>query len=284
MPASKFYIERLLLLMLVYALVWPLSLSAQDSLRDGHSIDIAVVDFEVDNLGNIYVVNQNGRIKKLSPQFDSMAVYNQVRQFGELFGMDASNPLKLLLFYRDYATVVVLDRFLNDRATIDLRRSGILQPAAIAQSFDNNIWVWDDLDSRLLKVSDAGDILLSSPDLRITFDEPPQPQTLHDYNRNVYAYDSLRGLLVWDYYGAYKSLLPYKGWQHIHSAGKGIVGMDDDKLMYYDPLSPLPVILGNAPPEMLGAKKLRLWNDKILLLKTNGHLLSYKLQQRQKTL
>ena len=231
-----------------------------------------VADFEVDNLGNIYLVNTDGRIKKLSPTFDSIGIYNQVRQFGQLHSIDASNPLKVLLFYKDFGTVIILDRFLNERATVDLRKSGILQPSAIAQSFDNNIWVWDDIDSKLLKVSDEGDVLQSSPDLRITFDEPPQPQSLHDYNRNVYAYDSLRGLLVWDYYGAYKSLLPFTNWQYLHTAGKGIVGVEKGQLNYYDPK--FPAAQAMALPKNITAEviKIRLARNLLYALTAQGVL------------
>ena len=49
---------------------------------------------------------------------------------------------------------MVLDRFLNIRNTIDLRQSGIFQVSAVAQSYDNNIWVFDDLDSKIKKIDD----------------------------------------------------------------------------------------------------------------------------------
>ena len=41
------------------------------------------------------------------------AVFNDVKKFGQATLIDVSNPLKVLLYYRDFATIVVLDRFLT---------------------------------------------------------------------------------------------------------------------------------------------------------------------------
>ncbi|MFM2362064.1 MAG: hypothetical protein RLZZ316_966, partial [Bacteroidota bacterium] len=93
-----------------------------------------IADFTTDNLGNIYLLSTNNQLKKLNPNGDSVAVFNDVRRFGKLYQIDASNPLKLLLYYKDFSTVVALDRFLNIRNTIDLRRLKLYQVKTIGQS------------------------------------------------------------------------------------------------------------------------------------------------------
>ena len=91
-------------------------------------------DFNVDNLGNYYLLSKNNQLKKLSSKGDSVGVFNDVRRYGKLYSMDVTNPLKCLLYYRNFSTVVVLDRFLNTVNTIDLRKQNIYQVKAIAQS------------------------------------------------------------------------------------------------------------------------------------------------------
>src|SRR6267142_1538777 len=86
-----------------------------------------IVDFNVDNLGNIYVLNKDNRLKKLSSQGDSLAVFNDVRRYGQIASIDVSNPLKILVYYREFTTIIELDRFLNIINTIDLRKLNILQ-------------------------------------------------------------------------------------------------------------------------------------------------------------
>src|SRR5262245_36422238 len=79
-----------------------------------------IVAFTVDNLDNIYLISSTNQVKKLSSNGDSVAVFNDVKKYGQATLIDVSNPLKVLLYYKDFATIVVLDRFLNVRNTIDL--------------------------------------------------------------------------------------------------------------------------------------------------------------------
>src|SRR5262245_40477512 len=69
--------------------------------------------FTVDNLGNIYVLSNANQLKKLSPAGDSLAVFNDVRRFGKVSFVDVTNPLKIVVYYREFTTIIELDRFLN---------------------------------------------------------------------------------------------------------------------------------------------------------------------------
>jgi hypothetical protein len=238
----------------------------------------SISDFTVDNLGNVFLVTGLQQLKKLDNNYDSVTVFNNVRRYGKLDMMDVSNPLRVLLFYKDFNTVVVLDRFLNVRTTIDLRQVNILQCSAVAQSFDNNIWLFDELENKIRKIDENGKILLESPDFRVLFDAPPRPSSLEDYNRFVYAYDSSKGLLVMDYFGAYKNLIAFKGWQNFHGISKGIVATDSTGIIYYEPgtLNTEHYLL---PAEILHSSKIRMSGSKLYALLADNRLHIYKLQQ-----
>jgi hypothetical protein len=104
--------------------------------------------------------------------------------------------LKVLLYYKDFATIVVLDRLLNIRNTIDLRLQNILQAKAIGLSYDNKIWVYDELESKLKKIDEGGQLLLETPDFRLLLGQSPVFQKIFDENKYVYLYDSLKGVFV----------------------------------------------------------------------------------------
>ncbi|MBD0332705.1 MAG: hypothetical protein ICV66_08615, partial [Chitinophagaceae bacterium] len=57
----------------------------------------------VDNLGNLYVVTPTDQLKKFNSNGDSISVYNDVKRFGKLHSLDVSNPLKIILFYKDFS-------------------------------------------------------------------------------------------------------------------------------------------------------------------------------------
>jgi hypothetical protein len=227
-----------------------------------------VTDFTVDNLGNLYIVNSTGQIKKMGPAGDSIAVFNNVRQYGKLYLMDVTNPLRVLLYYRDFGTIVVLDRFLNTRATIDLRKQQLFQVNAIGQSYDNNIWVYDELESKLKRVGEDGRVIDQSTDFRLIVDTAPSPQFIVDQNRLVYLYDSLKGVYLFDYYGAFKNRIQLKGWTDFTVIGNAMFGRDANVLYRYEQgtlnLQNYPI-----PLAMRDAQKIKITPGNLYVLRNN---------------
>ena len=193
-----------------------------------------IVTFTVDNLDYIYLLGSTNQVKKLNANGDSVAVFNNVRRYGQASLIDVSNPLKVLLYYSDFATIVVLDRMLNVRNTIDLRKQNILQVRAIGQSYDNKIWIYDEVDNKLKKIDEDGTLLWETPDFRQLFGEVLMPQKIFDQDQYVYLYDSARAVFVFDYYGALKNKIPISGWQNFKVAGKYIYGSKDNRLFRYN--------------------------------------------------
>jgi hypothetical protein len=236
------------------------------------------IDFDADNLGNVYLIAKDQQIKKINEQYDSVGVFNEVRNFGPLHAIDVSNPLRVILWYKDFATLLILDRFLNRRTIIDLRRIGILQCSAVAQSFDNNIWLFDELENKVKKINESGELLLESADFRILFDDPPHPFKMEDFNKQLYAYDSTRGLVVLDYFGAYKQVFSYKGWRSIQGFEKGLLASTEQSLIYVPP-DGINTISVTLPAEILPYKKIRVQQNKCYVLGVDGILRIYQLPE-----
>ena len=193
-----------------------------------------IVDFTVDNLDNVYVLTSTDQLKKYNASGDSVAVFNNVRRYGKLSTIDVSNPLKVLLYYKDFSTIVVLDRLLSVRNTIDLRKQDIFQVNAIGQSYDNNIWVYDEGNSKLKKIDDQGKILLETSDFRLLFDQAPEIKNIFDQDGYVYLYDPRQSVFVFDYYGALRNKILITGWDDLKVAGKFIFGINNDTLHRYE--------------------------------------------------
>src|SRR5258705_4574508 len=227
--------RKLLNIMLIFFVPF-ININAQSdsSFRLIKIISGDIVDFTVDNLDNIYILNSQNQKKKLNANGDSVAVFNDIKKYGQASFIDVSNPLKVLLYYKDFATVVMLDRFLNIRNTIDLRKQNILQVKAIGQSYDNKIWVYDELESKLKKIDEEGNLLLETPDFRLLLGQAPSPLKISDENKYVYLYDSLQGVFVFDYYGALKNNIMISRWQNFKVAGKYIFGSRADTLYRYE--------------------------------------------------
>lgn len=223
-------------------------------------------DFNVDNLGNIYVVGLTGQLKKMKPNGDSLAVFNNVRQYGKINFIDVSNPLKVLLHFKDYGTIVILDRFLNARGTLDLRRMQLFQVRSIGQSYDNNIWVYDELESKLKRIGEDGRIIDQSADFRQLFDSTPSPSFIVDQNKLVYLYDPQKGAYIFDYYGTFKNRIRFLDWTDFTVIGNTILGRDANLLYKYEP-GTLNLQQYRIPAEMQDARKIKITQTNIYLLR-----------------
>ncbi len=235
-----------------------------------------VADFTTDNLGNIYLLTRTGQLKKVDENGDTIAVYNNVKRYGNVYSIDATNPLKILVYYKDFATIIILDRLLNIRAKIDLRQQNILQARAIASSYDNNIWVFDELDSKLKKIDDEGNVLLAFTDFRQIFDSAPTPDVIFDRDGQLYLYDPAKGLLVFDYYGAKKNNFQLLHLLDVQVIDKNtITARDSSHIMLYKPAT-LQLLSFTAFANQKDFIKIHFNGNQIYCLTRNNQLEVYK--------
>ncbi|HKC37358.1 MAG TPA: hypothetical protein VKB95_14880 [Chitinophagaceae bacterium] len=194
-----------------------------------------IVGFAADNFDNIYLLNSYDQLKKIDANGDSVAVFNNVRKYGKIAQIDVSNPLRVLLYYKDFSTVVILDRLLNVRSTIDLRKEDIFQVQAICLSYDNKIWLYDEFEHKLKKIDEDGKILFATTDFRQLFDEAFSFTSICDQDGFIYLYDKNKGVYVFDYYGSLKNIFSLTGYDNFKAVGKFISGTRHDSLMRYQP-------------------------------------------------
>lgn len=191
---------------------------------------------QVDGIGNIYVT-ENGLLKKFAPNGDSMSVYNDVRKYGNPTNIDVSNPLKTIVFYKNYATLITLDNLLSQRAALNLRKNQLMNVKAVTISYDNNFWVFDEQDYKLKKINEDGKTELESNDLRLSFSSAPQIKSLYDFGMYVYLQDDVNGLIVMDKYGAYIQSLPLKNLGKISFSDKFIYGFNGKEIVKFNPIN-----------------------------------------------
>lgn len=253
-------------------------LHAQDDslFRFLKKIEYPISTFSVDNLGGLYVINSDNQLKKYDEKGDSVGVFNQVKKYGRLTYVEAQNPWKTILFYKDYSTIVLLDKYLNVLTNINLRKQNIFQVRAVTTSYDNNIWLYDEQENKLKKIDDQGNKIFESTDLRLLFDSVPDPKKIIDRDGFVYLYDPEKGLYIFDYYGTFKSRLPFLNWNDVAIVDKQVYGFDKEFLYRYAP--PYPDARKFAlSPALQNASSIQINNRKMFVLK-NNQLQIYSIQ------
>lgn len=224
---------------------------------------------EVDILDNIYLVTNGYQLKKIDAQGDSVGVFNDVKRYGNPSYIDVSNPFKILVYYKNYSTAVILDRQLTTRNTINFRKQNIFSVRTITTSYDNNIWLFDEQDYKLKKIDDEGKVLVESTGMRLLVDTVPSPTQIIDSDDFVYLYDPQKGLYVFDYYGSLKNNLPFMNWRSISVSKKKLYGFDDVTLYSYE-LNSLDLKKYPLPSFFKDYESIKAINGKVYMLTKDG--------------
>ena len=224
---------------------------------------------DVDVLNNIYMVTATNQLKKINANGDSVAVFNDVKKYGNPSLIDVTNPLKVLLYYKNYSTVVILDRLLSQRNSINFRQQNIFSVKAIATSYDNNIWLFDEQHMNLKKINEEGAVLQESTDWRQLMNEVPSPASIIDHNQFVYLYDPQKGFYIFDYYGTFKNNLPFLNWENVSVQANRLAGFYNNQYFSYE-LQTLNLKTYNLPRSFKDQAGIKAMNGKIYLLKKDG--------------
>lgn len=202
--------------------------------------------FTVDPLGQVYLVDERNTLIKLDKDGRELfRFYNNT--LGNLSLVDAGNPLNVLLYYGEHQVVVLLDRTLAERARLDLRQTELRNAAAVARSLDDQLWVYDDWDYRLRKLSAEGKIVLQSDDLRMLLKQSTAPAAMQTDGERVYLLYPEAGVASFTNFGQFLAWSPLKETDWQWRTGQWLLGRDKG-LYFYDPASGRVQFLSSFSP------------------------------------
>lgn len=202
-----------------------------------------------DELGNIYAVLADNTLARYNERGDSTGFYRSALN-GEIGSIDATNPLRLLLYYPGFSKVQLLDRQLVLKAEVDLRTLHIYTPTAVGIASDGHIWVYDPFNARIIKFDESGRQMMEGIDLRQQLPFVPQAQYLIERDRRLFLCDTTQGILVFDQFATYLSTLPFKSISELQVFGQQLVMKEGQILRRYnmqdfsDEKLPLPNLNG----------------------------------------
>lgn len=185
-------------------------------------------NFETDNLGNYYLITPTNQIIKLNNNFDSVASFSNNKPLGNITSIDVSNPLKILVFYKGFSTIVVLDRFLTTINTINLQKLNMFDVSVVTSSYDNNIWLFDEIENKIKKIDNEGKLLTETVDFRLLFDYDKSftSQFVKDFEGKLYIYSKQNGLFIFDYYGSFIRRHSITALTNAQLAGYRLIGLN----------------------------------------------------------
>ena len=186
-----------------------------------------------DKFGNAYVVNEKNQALKINNQGD-IVKYHNINSFGQLSLMDATNPLKIILFFEEYATLVLLDRTMTETGRLTLYEKGFNQVNAVCSSQDNHIWIYDAVEYKLKKLDDNLNVVEESEDITTQLGIMVSPTFILQQDNYIYLNDPEKGIFVFDLFGTYYKIIPLKGITDFQKLNDQFIYYKNGKLNAYN--------------------------------------------------
>jgi len=196
-------------------------------------IEVTSKSITSDYLGNVYTIDDN-EIAKYSAAGALISSFSD-KNAGTITSVDASNPLRVQVFYQDFGQIIYLDDVLSViGSNISLIEQGLDQATLSCSSWDDGIWLYDPQDFELKRL--GSDLRLShqSGNINQLVGIEANPNFIIEKNNFVYLNDPLTGILVFDQFGTYYKTLPVRGIDRFQVSGEQVFYLQDGKLMSYN--------------------------------------------------
>ena len=176
-----------------------IALSLQSKIKIPESLD-----FSLDAAGNTYIVTEHNTLEKYDITGKKRSQFSQ-NQFGNIQSVNTTNPLKVMVWYADFRSVLLLDRSLTQLGgALNLMDKGYPEVRVIAPAADGNLWVMDETAFKLRKLNPEGEQLLESQSLQILMGTRLNIRQMVDNGNNLVAADTSNGLLLFDVFGQFQ--------------------------------------------------------------------------------
>lgn len=212
-----------------------ISQKATDTIGPSYFIEGSFTDFEVDKLGSIFIITSKNEIIKFDNTGKELFRYSNKR-FGDVYSLDVSNPQKILVYYGDFKTAIILDNTLSEMTTIFLEELLLWDIQTIAMSNDNQMWIYDNAQKQVIKITYQGKTIVSSNSLHDQNMGDKIISQMKEFDQKVYLNTNGEGLIICDNYGQFIHIIEEIKTHHFQIFGESIVYLNDNRtiMMYED--------------------------------------------------
>lgn len=188
---------------------------------------------EVDHLGSIYTIDEN-ELKKFSSEKELISNYSDAL-LGDITSIDVTNPLRLLLFYREFNQLLYLDQTLTPISDpIDLYSYSDNETHLCCNASSGGFWIFNKDDNQAFQISKQGEILNKSS-LLSTYTKDISPSKMSEYQEKLYFLLPSKGLLILNKFGRFLQLIPLTGISDFCFTNQNLLYLKNKTWFAYNP-------------------------------------------------
>ncbi len=229
-----------------------------------------------DHLGNIYTISKTN-ITKLDKEGNKLAEYSNAN-LGELSYADVSDPFRILLFFRDFNQIQLLDKYLAEIASpVSLDDLDINQVEIACTSNLGGFWVYDSQTTELKYIDRTLEIAAKSIPLNTVADITAQPDFLIEKNDLLFLNIPENGIFLFDKYGLFYKRIPLLNLVSFQIKENDIVFFENNSLFRYNHelMQTESILL----PDTMGVVNARI-EDNILYIQKPKEIKIYSAEQK----
>ena len=247
--------------MLLFFVWLNLLFSAQDNILINQTHDF----FEVDHLGNIYLV-QDSELLMFDSKGNKLHTYSN-SLLGTISSVDISDPLRILVFYRDFNQILFLDRKLAEiGGEIDLYDVSENDTDLVCSSQSGGFWMYNSSDNQTIHISANGEKINQSILLNSFFGESIPTQMI-EYGNDLFLLFAEKGILKLDRNGQFLKKIQIPGINSFQVSLNGIrYTKNDNNLYQFLPNAKSDMILFTKPDSR--NERLKINNNSVFI--SNG--------------
>ena len=186
---------------------------------------------DIDNLNNIYVVNQS-ELSKYNSSGQLLFTYSN-RINGEISSIDVTNPLRVLVFCRESNTITFLNRQLSEiTQTIDIYDINGVEADNACASAQSGFWIYSSINQSVMLFNNQLTKLQESENLSYWLHADNIKQ-IKEQNQKLYIVLPER-VVVLDLFGLYLTTIHLTDAKNIKLGKDKISYQKGNKLFYYD--------------------------------------------------
>jgi WD40 repeat protein len=194
-----------------------------------------------DDFENIYYIKNNVIYKKTALK---TYTYSNT-QFGGISSIDIKNPLKILLFYSDFNTAIILDNNLNELTSpINFTSESFSKNISFSSiSSNNNLWLFS-LDDNIIRLWNyqTKKVQFASQPATFYVENFETLQQLSSYKNCWLFGDNV--MLKFNEYGTFGGVFEIDKFDEVHFSENNIIFSNNNRLIIYDSeLESLPIKL-----------------------------------------
>lgn len=198
-----------------------------------YSIKAPLDFFTTDNLGNAYVI-LGEEIVKYGPNGTLINKFSN-KLYGNITGVDATNPLKILLYYKNFQQIVFVDNQLSQNGQmISLENLNHEQTELVCTSFNNSFWIYDKQNNELTRFNEQSQPVSKTGNLKQILEVNLKPNFMIEHGSYLYLSCPDFGIYVFDIYGTFIKIISLKNLSSFQVNNQTIYYYKNNKLFSYN--------------------------------------------------